>query len=69
VAEASTSRAFMASASTTVVVADSSKWSLRALAQIAPIGAADRILMDSDLPSSAAKTLGGLTELTLVETK
>jgi DeoR/GlpR family transcriptional regulator of sugar metabolism len=66
VAEAATNRAFIESAAATVVLADSSKWDLAALARIAPLDAADRLMTDASLPPQAAEAIRRATTLILV---
>lgn len=57
VREAATIRALMASATTTVVCADSTKWHTRALATIAPLDAATILITDSGISAEAAEEL------------
>ncbi|MDR2373875.1 MAG: DeoR/GlpR family DNA-binding transcription regulator [Bifidobacteriaceae bacterium] len=55
--EAATDRAFMAAARATAVTADASKWGVAALARIAPLSDAARLVTDSPPPPAAAKAL------------
>jgi DeoR/GlpR family transcriptional regulator of sugar metabolism len=57
-AEATTNRAFVESAQEVVVVADSSKWGIVGLAEIAPLRAADVLVTDAGLPADAHRVLG-----------
>ncbi|WP_375492890.1 DeoR/GlpR family DNA-binding transcription regulator [uncultured Jatrophihabitans sp.] len=57
-AEAVTNRALVDSAREVIVVADSTKWGVVGLADIAPLGAATTLVTDSDLPGTALRTLG-----------
>jgi DeoR/GlpR family transcriptional regulator of sugar metabolism len=56
-AEATTNRAFVESAQEVVVVADSSKWGMVGLAEIAPLRAADVLVTDAGLPDDARRVL------------
>jgi DeoR/GlpR family transcriptional regulator of sugar metabolism len=57
-AEATTNRAFVESAREVIVVADSSKWGIVGLAEIAPLRAAAVLVTDDDLPAAARSALG-----------
>lgn len=57
-AEATTNRAFVDSAREVVVLADSSKWGVVGLADIAPLGAAATLITDDALPDDARHQLG-----------
>lgn len=57
-AEAATNRALVESARTVVVVADSSKWGVVGLADIAPLSAADVVITDAALPEEGRRVLG-----------
>lgn len=56
-AEAATNRALIACAREVIVVADSSKWGVVGLADIAPLTAAHVVVTDDRLPRSAARIL------------
>lgn len=56
-AEATTNRAFVDSAQEVVVLADSSKWGIVGLADIAPLDRADTLITDDGLPDSARRIL------------
>jgi DeoR/GlpR family transcriptional regulator of sugar metabolism len=56
-AEAATNRALIASAREVIVVADSSKWGVVGLADIAPLSAARAVITDDNLPADGAQTL------------
>ena len=56
-AEAATNRALIACAREVIVVADSSKWGIVGLADIAPLTAAHVVVTDDRLPRSAARIL------------
>ncbi|MDR3106679.1 MAG: DeoR/GlpR family DNA-binding transcription regulator [Bifidobacteriaceae bacterium] len=56
-AEAATNRAFMATAGSTVVTADASKWGVTALAQIAPLARVSHLVTDAAPPPAAAKAI------------
>ena len=57
IAEATTDRALIASARQIIVVADSSKWGVVGLADIAPFSAADIVITDDNLPHDARRVL------------
>ena len=57
-AEATTNRAFVDSAQQVIVVADSSKWGIVGLADIAPLHAAAALVTDDALPAEARRLLG-----------
>lgn len=57
-AEAATDRALIASAREVIVLADSSKWGVVGLADIAPLSAAHTIVTDDQLPPEAVRVLG-----------
>lgn len=57
-AEATTNRAFVDSAREVVVIADSSKWGIVGLADIAPLQAASALVTDDGLPGEARRVLG-----------
>lgn len=56
-AEATTNRAFVASAREVVVLADSSKWGVVGLADIGPLGVAATVITDEDLPEDARRII------------
>jgi DeoR/GlpR family transcriptional regulator of sugar metabolism len=56
-AEATTDRALIAAAREVIVLADSSKWSVVGLADIAPLAAAHVLITDDKLPRDANRTL------------
>src|SRR5215475_1915702 len=56
-AEAATDRALIGCAREVIVLADSSKWGVVGLADIAPLSAAHTVITDDKLPHSAAKVL------------
>jgi DeoR/GlpR family transcriptional regulator of sugar metabolism len=56
-AEATTNRAFLAAAREVIVLADSSKWGVVGLADIAPLSAASVLITDDDLPEDARRML------------
>ena len=56
-AEAATDRALIGAAREVIVLADSSKWGVVGLADIAPLSAAHIVITDDKLPHTAAKTL------------
>jgi DeoR/GlpR family transcriptional regulator of sugar metabolism len=56
-AEAATDRALIACAREVIVLADSSKWGVVGLADIAPLSAAHTVITDDKLPHDAARTL------------
>jgi DeoR/GlpR family transcriptional regulator of sugar metabolism len=56
-AEAATDRALIACAREVIVLADSSKWGVVGLADIAPLSAAHVVITDDKLPHAAAKVL------------
>lgn len=56
--EAETDRAFMASARSTVVLADHSKWGMAGIASIAPLEDADELISDALLGDDARRILG-----------
>jgi DeoR/GlpR family transcriptional regulator of sugar metabolism len=56
-AEATTNRAFVDSAREVIVVADSSKWGIVGLAEIAPLRAASVLVTDENLPADARRIL------------
>jgi DeoR family glycerol-3-phosphate regulon repressor len=56
--EAETDRAFMASARSTVVLADHSKWGMVGIASIAPLEDADVLISDHHLGAEAQRLLG-----------
>lgn len=56
-AEAMTNQALIASAREVIVLADSSKWGLVGLAEIAPLSAATTVITDSGLPEDAHRVL------------
>jgi DeoR/GlpR family transcriptional regulator of sugar metabolism len=55
--EAATDRALIACAREVIVLADSSKWGVVGLADIAPLSAADTIISDDQLPAEAVRAL------------
>jgi DeoR/GlpR family transcriptional regulator of sugar metabolism len=57
-AEAATDRALLAAAREVVVLADSSKWGVVGLADIAPLDAAHVVITDTDLPDEGRRVLG-----------
>ncbi len=57
-AEAATDRALMASAATTTVLADHTKWGVVGLARIAGLDDVDSIVMDDSAPADARDLLG-----------
>jgi DeoR/GlpR family transcriptional regulator of sugar metabolism len=61
-AEATTDRALIASAREVIVLADSSKWGVIGLADIAPLGAAHTIITDDALPAEALRALSDAVE-------
>jgi DeoR/GlpR family transcriptional regulator of sugar metabolism len=61
-AEATTNRAFVESAREVVVLADSSKWGVVGLADIAPLSAAKIVITDDDLPDEARRVLADSVE-------
>ncbi len=66
-AEAEVNRAFVQAARQMIVLADHSKWTVRGLAQIAPLGRADVVISDQDLSRDAIKAFDDLrTDLRLV---
>jgi DeoR/GlpR family transcriptional regulator of sugar metabolism len=56
-AEATTDKALIACAREVIVLADSSKWGVVGLADIAPLSAADTVITDDKLPASAVRVL------------
>ncbi len=56
-AEAATDRALIACAREVIVLADSSKWGVVGLADIAPLSAAHTVITDDKLPSDAIRLL------------
>jgi DeoR/GlpR family transcriptional regulator of sugar metabolism len=56
-AEATTNRALVDSAREVIVLADSSKWGVVGLADIAPLDAAAVVITDSDLPADGRRAL------------
>jgi len=67
-AEATTNRAFVESAREIIVLADSSKWGIVGLAEIAPLSAAQVVISDSGLPDEARRALSeSATSLVTVE--
>jgi DeoR/GlpR family transcriptional regulator of sugar metabolism len=56
-AEAATNRAFVEIAGQVVVLADSSKWGVIGLADIAPLAAADIVITDDGLPADGRRAL------------
>lgn len=56
-AEANTDKAFIAAAREVIVLADSSKWAVVGLADIAPLSAAHVVITDDKLPSEARAVL------------
>jgi len=56
-AEAATDRALIGAAREVIVLADSSKWGVVGLADIAPLSAAHIVITDDKLPHTAAKIL------------
>lgn len=56
-AEAETNQALIAAAAEVIVVADSSKWGVVGLADIAPLGAADVFITDAGISRAAQATL------------
>ena len=56
-AEATTDRALVACAREVIVLADSSKWGVVGLADIAPLSAAHAVITDDKLPPDAARIL------------
>jgi DeoR/GlpR family transcriptional regulator of sugar metabolism len=67
-AEATTDRALIACAREVVVLADSSKWGVVGLADIAPLSAAHTVVTDDKLPVPAARVLNErVTSLVLVQ--
>lgn len=56
--EAETDRAFMASARSTIVLADHSKWGVVGIASIAPLEDADVLISDHHLGTEAQRLLG-----------
>jgi DeoR/GlpR family transcriptional regulator of sugar metabolism len=56
-AEATTDRALIASAREVIVLADSSKWGVVGLADIAPLAAARTVVTDDALPPDALRAL------------
>jgi DeoR/GlpR family transcriptional regulator of sugar metabolism len=56
-AEAATNRALIASAHEVIVVADSSKWGVVGLADIAPLSAARTVITDDGLPPEGVRAL------------
>jgi DeoR/GlpR family transcriptional regulator of sugar metabolism len=57
VAEAATNQALIASAREVIVLADSSKWGVVGLADIAPLDAATTVITDDGLPEEAHRVL------------
>jgi DeoR/GlpR family transcriptional regulator of sugar metabolism len=57
VAEAATNQALIASAREVIVLADSSKWGVVGLADIAPLDAATTVITDAGLPEEAHRVL------------
>src|SRR5215831_4759560 len=55
--EAATDRALIACARDVIVLADSSKWGVVGLADIAPLSAADTVISDDQLPAEAVRAL------------
>jgi DeoR/GlpR family transcriptional regulator of sugar metabolism len=55
--EAATDRALIACAREVIVLADSSKWGVVGLADIAPLSSADTIISDDQLPAEAVRAL------------
>lgn len=67
-AEAEVNRAFINAARRVVVLADSTKWGMRGLAQIAPLGRADLLICDDGLPTAAAQAFEAANvEIALVD--
>jgi DeoR/GlpR family transcriptional regulator of sugar metabolism len=56
-AEAATDRALIACAREVIVLADSSKWGVVGLADIAPLSAAHTVITDDKLPNEASRVL------------
>lgn len=63
--EAETNRALIAAGSTSVVLADHSKWGAVGLTTIVDVDEIDRLIMDDALPADAAEQLAAHVELTL----
>lgn len=70
-AEAATNRAFVESAREVIVLADSSKWGVIGLADIAPLAAADVVITDDALPPDGrralAETVGSLVTVPVAD--
>jgi DeoR/GlpR family transcriptional regulator of sugar metabolism len=65
-AEATTNRAFVASAQEIVVLADSSKWGVIGLADIGPLAIASTVVTDSNISADARRALEDSVENVLV---
>lgn len=61
-AEATTNRAFLDAAREVIVLADSSKWGVVGLADIAPLSAAAVVITDDELPEEARRLLSDTVE-------
>lgn len=61
-AEATTNRAFLEAARDVIVLADSSKWGVVGLADIAPLSAASIVITDDELPEEARRLLTDTVE-------
>ena len=57
-AEATTNRALISAAREVIVLADSSKWGVVGLADIAPLSGVDAVITDDKLPRDALEILG-----------
>jgi DeoR/GlpR family transcriptional regulator of sugar metabolism len=67
-AEATTNRALLDSAREVIVLADSSKWGVVGLADIAPLSAATKVITDDALPEDGRRILAeAVTSVVLVE--
>jgi DeoR/GlpR family transcriptional regulator of sugar metabolism len=67
--EAETDQALIAAAERVVVVADHTKWGVRGLSRIAPLGAADVLVSDTGLPRDARVVLGEHVERVVLAPK
>jgi DeoR/GlpR family transcriptional regulator of sugar metabolism len=67
-AEATTNRAWVESAQEVIVLADSSKWGVVGLADIAPLSAAKTLITDDALPDDARRVLADSVEHVLTAT-
>jgi DeoR/GlpR family transcriptional regulator of sugar metabolism len=67
-AEATTNRAWVESAQEVIVLADSSKWGVVGLADIAPLSAAKTVITDDALPDDARRVLADSVEHVLTVT-